>query len=198
MLELILARHGQSYSNLDRSFGTDTGLTDLGREQAAKLGQWLVDQGCDFSALYASTLQRARQTAEIINAHYGLKITFDPDLRETEQPYLDSMPRRLDPLGDDPPSPFSPEYETMRERVMRATTRILTENTTGWVLVVAHAGTYGTMLRGILGTQALLVRTDLAAVHSLSWGEGRWNLLYLNRQEHLNALSPRSHQDLSV
>jgi len=72
--------------------------------------------------------------------------------------------------------------------VARATARILAENPAGQVLVVAHGGTLGTMVRSILGTHALLVRTDQAAVHVLSWLGTRWNLQYVNRQEHLLGL----------
>jgi broad specificity phosphatase PhoE len=190
MLELTIVRHGQSYGNLDWAFGPDTNLTKVGRDQATRLGKWLADQDYAFTAIYASTLCRARQTAQIINHHYGLRINFDPDLRETEQPYLDTLPRRPEPLGADPAPPFSPEYEKMRERVQRATTRILADNLAGHVLVVAHAGTCGTMIRGILRTQSVLVRTELAALHSLRWDDGRWTLRFLNRQDHLNMDSP--------
>jgi broad specificity phosphatase PhoE len=185
MLELVLARHGQSYGNLDRSLGPDTDLTDLGCEQATQLGRWLAEQGYAFTACYCSTLRRARQTAAIINARFGLEIIFDPDLRETEHPYLDNLPARADPLDVDPPPPFCPEYEAFRVRVMRAISRILTAHSTGQVIVVAHAGTLATMLRGMLHTHALLIRTEQAAVHCLRWENGRWNLQYVNRQEHL-------------
>jgi broad specificity phosphatase PhoE len=187
-LDLVLARHGQSYGNLDRSLGPDTDLTDRGRQQAARLGDWLVEQGFQVSALYASPLRRAHQTAEIINAHLGLEILLDADLRETEVPYLERLPERVGLLGADAPPPFSAEYEQMRARVARATARILAENPAGQVLVVAHGGTLGTMVRTILGTHALLVRTDQAAVHVLSWLGGRWNLQYVNRKEHLIGL----------
>lgn len=188
MLELVLARHGQSHGNLDHSLGPDTDLTDLGRQQAARLADWLAGQSYTFTALYSSPLQRARQTAQRINAHFGLEIVFDPDLRETEVPYLDVLPRRGEPLGDEPPPPFAPEYEQMRERVVRATSRILAENPEGRVLIVAHAGTLGTMLRTILGTHALLLHTGLAAVHCLRWQGNVWNLQYVNRQDHLLGL----------
>jgi broad specificity phosphatase PhoE len=185
MLELVLARHGQSYGNLDRSLGPDTDLTDLGRQQAGRLGNWLAGKGYRFTALYCSSLRRARQTAEILNAHHGLKIRFDADLRETEVPYLGVLPQRGKPLGRELPPPFEADYEQMRERVARATARILAENPEGQVLVVAHGGTLGTMLRTILGTHALLLHTELAAVHCLRWEEGRWNVQYVNRQDHL-------------
>jgi broad specificity phosphatase PhoE len=190
MLELVLARHGQSYGNLDRSLGPDTDLTDLGREQARQLGNWLAAQNYDFTALYCSTLRRARQTAEIVNTRFGLDIIFDPDLREAERPYLEELPLRAGPLGADPPPPFGPEYEAFRERVMGATARILAENPEGQVLVVAHGGTLATMLRGMLGVHALLVRTEQAALHCLRWEDGLWNLQYVNRQEHLVRMRP--------
>lgn len=185
MLELVLARHGQSHGNVDRSLGPDTDLTELGRQQAQQLGDWLIEQGYRFTALYCSPLHRARQTAEIINAHLGLEPAFDADLRETEVPYLDVLPQRVGSLGVEPSPPFGMEYEQMRERVAQATARILAENEEGQVLVVAHGGTLGTMLRTILGTHALLVRTELAAVHCLRWQDSRWNLQYVNRQDHL-------------
>lgn len=188
ILDLILARHGQSSGNVDRSLGPDTDLTPLGRQQAARLGTWLAGQGYQFRALYCSPLRRARQTAEIVNAHMGLEILIDPDLRETDVPYLEHLPERSDPLsaGDSPP--YAAEYEQMRERVARATARILAENKAGQVLVVAHGGTLGTMIRSILGSHAILVRTDLAAVHVLSWLGTRWNLHYINRHDHLLGL----------
>lgn len=195
MLELVLARHGQSYVNLDRSLGPDTDLTDLGREQARRLGNWLAEQGHAFTAFYCSTLHRARQTAEIVNEHFGLEIVFDADLRETEVPYLDVLPSRADPLSVEPPLPFEPEYEQMRERVARAAARILAENSDGQVLVVAHGGSLATMLRCILRTHALLVRTEQTAVHCLRWEGGRWNLQYMNRQEHLVGHLPAKKND---
>ncbi|MFQ6101728.1 MAG: histidine phosphatase family protein [Anaerolineae bacterium] len=181
MITLILARHGQSHGNLDHSLGQDTGLTDLGREQASRLGRWLVERGYKFTALYCSPLRRACQTAEIVNAHFGLEIAFEPDLRESEGDHLSGRPRRANPLDADHPPPFGPEYEGLRERVARATGRILAENPEGQVLVVAHAGTLGTMLRCILSTHALLVHTEFGAVHALRWEDGRWILHYLNR-----------------
>lgn len=192
MLELVLARHGQSHGNLDRSLGPDTDLTDLGYQQATRLRDWLFDQQYRFTTLYASPLRRACRTAEIVNARYGLEIVLDPDLREAEVPYLDVMPQRGVPLGSEPPPPFERAYEQMRERVARATARILTENPDGEVLVVAHSGTLGTMLRTILGAHTLLVRTEMASIHCLRWQDGLWNLQYANRLEHLRPHSGAS------
>jgi broad specificity phosphatase PhoE len=185
MLELILARHGQSHGNLDRDLGPDTCLTDLGCQQARRLGSWLAAQGYQFVALYSSPLLRARQTAEIVNAHYGLEIALDPGLREADLPYLHALPKRSDPLGCENAPPFALEYEGMRQQVIGAANRILGSHSEGQVLVVAHAGTLGTLLRTILGAHALLVWTELTAVHCLHLQDSRWTLQYLNRREHL-------------
>jgi broad specificity phosphatase PhoE len=185
MIELILVRHGQSFGNLDRSLGPDTDLTELGREQATRLGSWLADQGHSFSAIACSTLRRARQTAEIVNARFDLEITFDRDLRETEGDHIAELPLRSGPLGAEPAPPFGPVYDPLRERVARATERILGRNPGGQVLVVSHAGTLATMLRAILGCHSLIVRTEMTGVHALSWDGERWCLEYMNRREHL-------------
>ena len=185
MIELVFARHGQSYGNLDHSLGPDTDLTDLGREQAARLGNWLAEQGYDFGVIYCSTLRRARQTAEIVNAHFGLDIVFDADLRESEGGHLSELPLRAHPLDAEPPPPFGPRYDALRERVVRATARILDENTEGQVLVVSHAGALATMLRSILGAHSVIVGTEQTALHCLRWDGDCWFLRFLNRQEHL-------------
>jgi broad specificity phosphatase PhoE len=185
MVELVLARHGQSLGNVEGTLGHDTDLTGLGRQQASRLGAWLAQQGYAFTAVYASPLRRAQQTAEIINTHYGLRVTTDPDLREAEVPYLHVLPQRSNPLSAEETQSFAEEYEQMRARVIRATKRILGENPEGQVLVVAHGGTLGTMVRTILGSHSLLVHTELAAAHSLVWQDNRWNVLYTNRREHL-------------
>ena len=185
MIELVLARHGQSYGNLDRSLGPDTDLTNLGREQAARLGIWLVEQGYCFSVIYSSTLRRARQTAEIVNAHFELEMVFDPDLRESEGDHLSELPLRVHPMDRDSLPPFGPQYEAVRGRVVRATARILDENSEGQVLVVSHAGALATVMRSILGAHSVVIGTEQTAVHALRWDGMRWFLQYLNRQEHL-------------
>ncbi len=120
MLEFGLARHGQSYANLDRSFAPDTDLTDLGRDQATRLGNWLVEQGHALTALYYSTLRRARYSAEISNEHFRLEVVFDADLCEAERPYQDNKPLRAGPLGEDPSPLFEPKYEGLCERAGRS------------------------------------------------------------------------------
>ena len=63
-LVLYLARHGESVSNFKKIFigrSEDPELTEKGIQQARSLAKSL--QGKKISAIYASALTRARQTA---------------------------------------------------------------------------------------------------------------------------------------
>jgi broad specificity phosphatase PhoE len=67
MSTLYLVRHGQA------SFGTDNydQLSTLGREQVALLGQFFVEGGEKIDRIYSGSLQRQRETAQIIAAALG-------------------------------------------------------------------------------------------------------------------------------
>lgn len=64
---VIIVRHGQSTSNLDRiiqGHHDNAVLTDLGEQQASKVGVML--KGLPLDAIYASPLKRASRTCELI------------------------------------------------------------------------------------------------------------------------------------
>jgi len=80
---LILIRHGQTDYNATRRMQgqLDTHLSDLGREQAARAGQALVDE--PITRIISSDLSRAFDTAAIIAEQLGLDVERDERLRET-------------------------------------------------------------------------------------------------------------------
>ncbi len=65
VLDVYLARHGQTAWNLEKRLqgATDNALNDTGKAQARQLGEKL--KGVSFSAVYASSLARARETATL-------------------------------------------------------------------------------------------------------------------------------------
>lgn len=81
-LELWLVRHGETIFNRENRLQgqADAPLTARGRSQAAAVAARLG--GARFEALYSSDLDRARETAAIINARLGLTVTETPLLRE--------------------------------------------------------------------------------------------------------------------
>jgi broad specificity phosphatase PhoE len=81
---LFLVRHGETDDNKNFVFQGQTGLglNPHGRDQAARLAARLVRAARRPAALYASDLDRARETAEILGRAIGLPPTLDTDLRE--------------------------------------------------------------------------------------------------------------------
>ena len=79
---LYVVRHGQTDWNVENRFQghTNTHLTKLGKQQAEKLALSLRDTHLD--AILSSPLQRAIDTASIINQYKHLPITIETRLIE--------------------------------------------------------------------------------------------------------------------
>ena len=80
---LLLIRHGENdYSKTGRLAGRMPGvhLNERGRQQAEALGKALAN--APITAVYASPLERAMETAEPIAATHGLKVIPAPGLME--------------------------------------------------------------------------------------------------------------------
>jgi broad specificity phosphatase PhoE len=73
-MTLILVRHGESEGNARGVItgSLDLDLTDLGREQARRVGDRLSDHS--LAAIYSSTLRRAANTGAAVAAHHDLEI----------------------------------------------------------------------------------------------------------------------------
>ncbi|HEX6767480.1 MAG TPA: histidine phosphatase family protein [Polyangiaceae bacterium] len=114
-MDILLVRHGESEGNAqERMQGrTDFPLTDLGREQAQRLSDWLEGHAVVWDRLYASPLKRAWATAEILAADRGATPHEEPALRELDAGSLERLTfediarrfpsyaaRRLNELGD--------------------------------------------------------------------------------------------------
>ena len=68
-MEIYLVRHGQSESNAGLTDDLDSGLTQLGREQAARTAERLRGEG--LTRAYVSPLRRTLQTISFICAATG-------------------------------------------------------------------------------------------------------------------------------
>lgn len=81
---MLLARHGETDWNRDGRFQghADPPLNELGRAQAAELAERLAADG--ITALYASDLRRARETASIVADRLDLEVSLHPGLREID------------------------------------------------------------------------------------------------------------------
>ncbi len=91
---LYLVRHGETEHNrrgIIQGGGVDSELNDTGRAQARALAERL--QSAPLDALYASTLQRARQTADILaRPHEPVSRTHLRDLSEMDWGVFEGAP----------------------------------------------------------------------------------------------------------
>ncbi len=161
MTTILLARHGESDWNRDRRWQghADRPLTDLGREQARELAERLANTELD--AVYASDLERARETAAIVAERHRLPVEKLADLREVdvgswsgltraeaEERFPDAF-RRWTVGGegwDD-----GETYEQLSERVVGALSTIAERHPGARVLVVAHGGSIRAVHAAALG-----------------------------------------------
>lgn len=93
MLTIYLVRHGQTlFNSRDLVQGwVDSPLTERGREQARATAAHLADRRLD--AVYASTSERAADTAEAIAAHHpGLVVRLRRGLKEMHFGELEARP----------------------------------------------------------------------------------------------------------
>lgn len=86
MRSVVVVRHGQSHWNVeDRYQGqADSGLTDVGRDQADAVADWLAEHLPRPAAVFSSDLPRVADTAVPYLARLGLTATYDARLREID------------------------------------------------------------------------------------------------------------------
>lgn len=77
---VVVMRHGRTNANVEgRWHGiTDSPLDEIGRDQARRLAEWRSD----FAAIYASPLQRARDTANAVADAHGIPLHTSDALME--------------------------------------------------------------------------------------------------------------------
>ncbi len=166
---LYLIRHGEAVCNVDGTLAgmrSDVGLTELGMLQAQRLRDRLAaTREIAADALIASTLPRARQTAEIIAPALDLPIILDDDAQELRPGEADGLSisefvERYGPLSDfreDPYHPLVPGAESWGEFLARVGSflyRIVREHTGKSVVVVCHGGVVDASLLIGLGVGA--------------------------------------------
>jgi serine/threonine-protein phosphatase PGAM5 len=128
---LYLIRHGE-YDQADpRDEEVGRGLVPLGREQSKVVGRRLARMPEAVTALHASTMTRARETAEIVGRELHLAPQPDPDLRECTPPTTrEDILKTLEPG----------EADSCRTRIERAVARYFSPSPAGDVheVLVCH------------------------------------------------------------
>jgi broad specificity phosphatase PhoE len=147
---IFMARHGETTYNAERRFqgwSPKAVLTEHGIAQARELAEVAAKE--DFAALYASPLERARQTAAIVGERIGLEPIVDQRFAETDTgdwtdvPYDEVDPQLFEAwkhAGEDWRYPGGESLAEQQERVIEGLVDV-TQNGRLPALVVCHRGT---------------------------------------------------------
>lgn len=151
-MRLLLVRHGETASNIDRKLDTampGPPLTELGHKQARELADTLAASE-DISAVYASIGLRAQQTALPTAERFGLSVQILQGVHEIQvgslegrndpeayQTYLDTVIKWAEGELD---VPFPGGGETGRQVLDRFLGAIDSIRQDGTVMVVTHGG----------------------------------------------------------
>jgi len=207
---VVLIRHGETDWNRDRRIQgqTDTPLSSLGRQQALAIGQRLKRER--FTAIYASDLQRAWDTAQAIG-----QATL-AERSDAPQPVADRRLREMD-FGEwegktsaeiaashpeaharskhrdaDFRIPGGESFRDLYERTVAAVTSLVDAHPGGALCVVAHGGILDMMYRhthAIALDQPRVFSLYNAAYNCLEHEGGRFRLEVWGEVAHLDALS---------
>jgi probable phosphoglycerate mutase len=211
-LLLLLARHGETADNARRVFQGQggTGLNKLGHAQAARLAERMKRRPP--TAIFASDLERAAQTAQAVGDACALPVTLEPALREVDV-------GRWSGKGYDEIHELYPEewaaweagldvrrgggetYAELGTRVDGAIRRIAESATNdARILIVSHGGSIKSWIAKILGVSADGLRA-LAGVANTGLSiverdaRGRYRLHTWNDVAHLEGLNVEEHSD---
>ncbi|MCL2446546.1 MAG: histidine phosphatase family protein [Oscillospiraceae bacterium] len=183
VLDLYLVRHGQSVGNLPGvdEYGLapdDWPLTELGKQQAASLGEHL--SSIAFDAIWCSPLERAQATAKAVAVRQpkSIAVKVERDLLE------------IHACGSSAP-------EQWHARALRVARALRDNHSPGArVLVVSHGGFNSRLLHALLGLPGLALKcgflqnnTGLSRVVIHNDDEPDWarvRLHFMNSTTHLS------------
>jgi len=208
---LVLVRHGESISTVNRMIGgprTCTGLSPLGVQQAQRLCErWSAAPEFTADVLIASQYPRAITTAEIIApALGGLEVVSDAGFGEHDPgpdcdglAYRDFIERYPTVAGAwDAADPFAttfPGGETVASfhfRVGSAVRRILDQHEGKTVVIACHGGVVDATLRQALKAPAMgafQVHTTNTSITEMALVKPNvWRLVRYNDAAHLAGL----------
>ena len=182
---LIAVRHGETAWNVDTRIQgqLDIGLNDTGLWQARRVGEALADE--PITAIYASDLARAWQTALEIARPRGIEVQPEPALRERAFGHFEgrtfadidaSLPEQARLWRTRDPA-FAPEgggesLLAFMERVTGIAARLAQRHPGELVVLVAHGGVMDVLYRAATRQELQAPRTwhlGNAAINRLLW-----------------------------
>ena len=198
---IIAIRHGETAWNVDTRIQghLDIPLSANGRWQAERLAEALRDE--TITAIYASDLTRAWETAQYVGQVHGLQLTKEVGLRERDfgdfegktfaeievlLPEQSLRWRKRDPE-------FYPaggeSLTTMRTRVLEAAERLAAQHPGEQIALVGHGGVMDVLYRAATRLDIQAPRTwalGNAAINRLLWTPEGFTLVGWANTQHLD------------
>lgn len=205
--ELILVRHGESSpADPDNPFPLVGGHGDPplhepdGVDQAERACRRLIDSGEEFAAVYVTTLQRTRQTAQVLVDHLGTEPIVEPDLREVFLGDWEGGEFRKRAADADPlivrmweeerweVIPGAEKAADFAARVRGAIERIAAAHPDQTVAVFTHGGVIGQILAEATGSRGFaFTGSDNCGISHIVVTDDRWIVRAWNDTGHLGA-----------
>lgn len=208
--QVYLIRHGETDWNAERRWqGTiPTELNSLGYQQAQLLSQHLAH--VSFSAIYASNLPRAYQTAQVLSESSNKPVQIETDLQEVNVGILQG--HTGEELRAQYPDVFAewiggsmdfvpPNGESRlagQLRMLKIFHEIVARDH-GIVAMVSHGGTIRLLLRALF-TNHQAIQTDQYTISNTSYShlvrsdDGMWAVHELGSTSHLPRLNGEDNQ----
>jgi probable phosphoglycerate mutase len=197
---ILAIRHGETAWNVDTRIQghLDIPLNETGRWQAERLGQSLVAE--DITAIYASDLSRAHETALYVSRASGVPVVAELGLRErgfgdfegrTFAEIEAALPEQAERWRKRDPS-FAPSggesLLQVQERVLAAVDRLAKQHPGELIVMVAHGGVMDVLYRAATRLDLQATRTWLlgnTAVNRLLWTPKGLSLVGWSDTQHL-------------
>ena len=201
----MLVRHGESAPHVEgESFDLvdghgDPPLAPGGRDQAQLAARRLIDTGERIAAVYVTTLQRTRQTAEPLLEHLQIEPIVNADLREVFLGDWEGGEFRRRVADGDPIAqtmyveqrwdviPGAEPAHQFTNRVRRGIERIAADHPDELVVAVVHGGVIGEVMNIASGTTGFaFTGADNASISHIVVDGDRWVVRCWNDTSHLS------------
>ncbi len=200
---MLAIRHGETAWNVDTRIQgqLDIGLNEIGHWQAGRLAQALA--GEPISAIYASDLGRAHETAMAISRVTGVPVVAEPGLRERHfgefqgRTFADieaALPEQALRWRIRDPD-FAPSggesLKQLRERVVSTAQTLAAQHPGELIVMVGHGGVLDVLYRAATRLELQAPRTwalGNAAINRLLWTPDGFTLVGWADTGHLQHL----------
>jgi probable phosphoglycerate mutase len=197
---IIAIRHGETLWNVDARLQghLDIPLNDVGRWQAERLGQALADE--PITAIYASDLSRAHDTALCVGHTTGVSVAIEPGLRErhfgefqgkTMAEVEATFPEQAQRWRQRDPA-FAPtggeSLVVLRERVLATVEKLAAQHPGELIALVGHGGVMDILYRAATRLDLQAARTwelGNASINRLLWSPEGLSLVGWSDVQHL-------------